>query len=71
MTSIRKIYQKAIITPTHHIEQIWKDYESFENSVSHQLVAVFTFYYIKPFQITIFVFSKLICKNMVFLLMNS
>ncbi|KMZ62640.1 mRNA 3'-end-processing protein rna14 [Zostera marina] len=37
MTSIRKIYQKAIITPTHHIEQIWKDYESFENSVSHQL----------------------------------
>ncbi|KAK7840383.1 cleavage stimulation factor subunit 77 [Quercus suber] len=28
---------KAIVTPTHHIEQLWKDYESFENSVSRQL----------------------------------
>ncbi|KAK7266964.1 hypothetical protein RIF29_19626 [Crotalaria pallida] len=37
MTAVRKVYQKAIITPTHHIEQIWKDYENFENSVSRQL----------------------------------
>ncbi|QCD92837.1 cleavage stimulation factor subunit 3 [Vigna unguiculata] len=37
MTTVRKVYQKAIVTPTHHIEQLWKDYENFENSVSRQL----------------------------------
>ncbi|KAL2564539.1 hypothetical protein AAZV13_19G052500 [Glycine max] len=37
MTTMRKVYQKAIVTPTHHIEQLWKDYENFENSVSRQL----------------------------------
>lgn len=38
MTTIRKAYQKAIITPTHHVEQLWRDYENFENSVSRPLV---------------------------------
>lgn len=38
MTAVRKAYQKAIVTPTHHVEQLWKDYENFENSVSRQLV---------------------------------
>ncbi|KAI3965632.1 hypothetical protein MKX01_010589 [Papaver californicum] len=37
MTSIRKLYQKAIVTPTHHVEQLWRDYENFENSVSRAL----------------------------------
>ncbi|RZC83377.1 hypothetical protein C5167_046163 [Papaver somniferum] len=37
MTTIRKVYQKAIITPTHHVEQLWKDYENFENTVSRAL----------------------------------
>ncbi|XP_010279464.1 PREDICTED: cleavage stimulation factor subunit 77 isoform X2 [Nelumbo nucifera] len=37
MTSVRKAYQKAIVTPTHHVEQLWKDYENFENSVSRAL----------------------------------
>ncbi|XVE68511.1 hypothetical protein DITRI_Ditri09bG0073900 [Diplodiscus trichospermus] len=37
MTAVRKAYQKAIVTPTLHIEQLWKDYENFENSVSRQL----------------------------------
>ncbi|XP_050379051.1 cleavage stimulation factor subunit 77 isoform X2 [Argentina anserina] len=37
MTAVRKAYQRAIITPIHHIEQLWKDYESFENSVSRHL----------------------------------
>ncbi|CAI8586099.1 unnamed protein product [Vicia faba] len=37
MTIIRNVYQRAIITPTHQIEQLWKDYENFENSVSRQL----------------------------------
>lgn len=38
MTAVRKVFQRAIITPTHHVEQLWKDYENFENSVSRQLV---------------------------------
>ncbi|KAJ0042090.1 hypothetical protein Pint_17117 [Pistacia integerrima] len=38
MTAVRKAYQKAIVTPTHHVEQLWKDYENFENSVSRQLI---------------------------------
>ncbi|KAF7819206.1 cleavage stimulation factor subunit 77 isoform X1 [Senna tora] len=37
MTAVRKVYQKAIVTPMHHIEQLWKEYENFENSVSRQL----------------------------------
>ncbi|KAK9122524.1 hypothetical protein Sjap_012126 [Stephania japonica] len=37
MTSIRKAYQRAIVTPTHHLEQLWRDYENFENSVSRAL----------------------------------
>ncbi|WOK95921.1 cleavage stimulation factor subunit 77 [Canna indica] len=37
MTSVRKVYQRAIVTPTHHVEQLWKDYEQFENSVSRTL----------------------------------
>lgn len=38
MTAVRKAYQKAIVTPTHHVEQLWKEYENFENSVSRTLV---------------------------------
>ncbi|KAH0469186.1 hypothetical protein IEQ34_002418 [Dendrobium chrysotoxum] len=37
MISVRKIYQKAIVTPNHHIEQLWKDYENFENSINRAL----------------------------------
>ncbi|PKA61851.1 hypothetical protein AXF42_Ash008683 [Apostasia shenzhenica] len=37
MISVRKVYQKAIVTPTHHIEQLWKDYENFENSINRAL----------------------------------
>ncbi|KAF8106049.1 hypothetical protein N665_0147s0008 [Sinapis alba] len=35
--ALRKVYQRAILTPTHHVEQLWKEYENFENSVSRQL----------------------------------
>ncbi|XP_047954000.1 cleavage stimulation factor subunit 77-like isoform X1 [Salvia hispanica] len=37
MTTIRKLYQRAIVMPTHHVEQLWRDYENFENSVSRAL----------------------------------
>lgn len=36
--ALRKVYQRAILTPTHHVEQLWKEYENFENSVNRQLV---------------------------------
>ncbi|CAH8252663.1 unnamed protein product [Arabidopsis lyrata] len=35
--ALRKVYHRAILTPTHHVEQLWKDYENFENSVNRQL----------------------------------
>ncbi|CAI0400056.1 unnamed protein product [Linum tenue] len=37
MIALRKVYQRAIITPTHHVEQLWREYEIFENSVNRQL----------------------------------
>ncbi|GKA58614.1 cleavage stimulation factor subunit 77 [Tanacetum coccineum] len=37
MLAVRKVYQRAIVTPTHHVEQHWSDYEKFENSVSRAL----------------------------------
>ncbi|KAL5075563.1 hypothetical protein RYX36_014547 [Vicia faba] len=37
MIVIRKVYQRVINNPTHQFEQLWKDYEKFENSVSRQL----------------------------------
>lgn len=37
MIAVRKAYQRAVVTPTHHVEQLWKDYENFENSVSRAL----------------------------------
>lgn len=44
MTAVRKAYQKAIVTPTSHIEQLWRDYENFENLVSRALVILATEY---------------------------
>lgn len=44
MAVVRKAYQKAIVTPTHLVEQLWKDYENFENSVSRVLVIFFIFF---------------------------
>lgn len=38
MTAIRKTYQRAIVMPTHQVEQLWRDYENFENTVSRALV---------------------------------
>lgn len=50
MTAVRKVYQRAIVTPTHHIEQLWRDYENFENSVSRALVAFFFLFLLFVFQ---------------------
>lgn len=43
MTAVRKAYQKAVLAPVHLVEQIWKEYESFENSVSRALVGCLPF----------------------------
>ncbi|XP_051131496.1 cleavage stimulation factor subunit 77 isoform X2 [Andrographis paniculata] len=37
MGIIRRTYQRAIVMPTHHVEQLWRDYENFENTVSRAL----------------------------------
>ncbi|KAJ4787280.1 mRNA 3'-end-processing protein rna14 [Rhynchospora pubera] len=37
MTSVRKVYQRAILIPTNNLDQLWRDYEIFENSVSRTL----------------------------------
>lgn len=43
MTAVRKAYQKAVLAPIHLVEQIWKEYENFENSVSRALVGCLPF----------------------------
>lgn len=43
MTAVRKAYQKAVLAPVHQVEQIWKEYENFENSVSRALVGCLPF----------------------------
>jgi hypothetical protein len=43
MTAVRKAYQKAVLAPVHLVEQIWKEYENFENSVSRALVGCLPF----------------------------
>lgn len=37
MTALRKAYQRAVLAPIHLVEQLWKEYESFENSISRAL----------------------------------
>ncbi|GAV65335.1 Suf domain-containing protein, partial [Cephalotus follicularis] len=37
MNSLRKAYQKAIVTPNNCADQLWREYECFENGVSRQL----------------------------------
>lgn len=79
MTSVRKTYQRAIVTPTHHVEQLWRDYENFENSVSRALVGLslgtsshtcISWVYIVwlsslyiQLQNYIYVFVKIVCLN--------
>lgn len=37
MAAVRKVYQRAILVPMHMVEQIWRDYEAYENSLSRAL----------------------------------
>ncbi|KAF3334213.1 Cleavage stimulation factor subunit 77 [Carex littledalei] len=37
MASVRQVYQKAILIPMHHLDQLRRDYEIFEKSVSQTL----------------------------------
>eukprot|EP00742_Colponemidia_sp_Colp-10_P009017 GILJ01009800.1.p1 GENE.GILJ01009800.1~~GILJ01009800.1.p1 ORF type:complete len:710 (-),score=102.51 GILJ01009800.1:90-2219(-) len=37
MTLLRKAYQRAIAIPMHNVENLWKEYEAFENNLSKQL----------------------------------
>ncbi|KAF2072691.1 hypothetical protein CYY_005997 [Polysphondylium violaceum] len=37
MTSIRKLYQRAVENPMHELDAIWKEYDQFENSINKVL----------------------------------
>eukprot|EP00897_Mesotaenium_endlicherianum_P004112 jgi/Mesen1/3729/ME000203S02819 len=37
MTAVRRAYQRAVVAPVGGVEQLWKDYEAFETSISRPL----------------------------------
>ncbi|PRQ51584.1 putative suppressor of forked, acetyltransferase A, auxiliary subunit [Rosa chinensis] len=37
IVSLRKAYQKAFLTPNHHMDQLWSEYQSFENTYNKDL----------------------------------
>ncbi|PAA82567.1 hypothetical protein BOX15_Mlig031030g1 [Macrostomum lignano] len=41
ITAVRKIYQKAIVTPMVNIDQVWRDYSSFETGLNAALAKKF------------------------------
>lgn len=40
MDALRKAYQKAVCIPLNNIEQLWKDYDSFEHQMSKMTVSL-------------------------------
>ena len=38
MDQLRKVYQRAIQIPLDNVEQLWQEYERFENGLNHVLV---------------------------------
>ena len=40
MDLLRKLYQKAVKIPLSNVEQIWKDYDAFENGLNKLTVSV-------------------------------
>jgi cleavage stimulation factor subunit 3 len=41
MDQLRRIFHRAIHTPLHNIEQIWKEYDTFENNLSKLTVYLY------------------------------
>ena len=42
ITAIRRVYQRAIVTPMMGIETIWRDYCMYENSINPLIAKKFT-----------------------------
>jgi cleavage stimulation factor subunit 3 len=38
MNMLRKVFHRAIETPMQNLEQIWKEYDQFENDINKTLV---------------------------------
>jgi cleavage stimulation factor subunit 3 len=38
---VRKVFQTALCIPLINIEQLWKDYDSFENQVNRMTVIIY------------------------------
>lgn len=43
MDALRKIYQRAVTIPLENVEQLWQEYERFENGLNHTLVSFLSF----------------------------
>lgn len=40
ITVLRRAYQRAVETPMHNLEAIWKEYDAFENDLNKILVCI-------------------------------
>ena len=38
ITALRKVYQRAVETPMQNVEDIWKEWDQYENNLNAQLV---------------------------------
>jgi len=45
ISSLRKLYQRAVENPMHNLEAIWKEYDAFENNLNKQLAKAFVIEY--------------------------
>lgn len=39
MDQLRKIYRRAVSVPLENVEQIWRDYDQFENQINKMTVS--------------------------------
>jgi hypothetical protein len=53
MDTLRKLYQRAVCIPLDNIEQIWKEYDSFEHQMSKMTVSLF-FPFFLPYPLYIY-----------------
>lgn len=40
--SLRKTFQRAVVIPLNNVEQLWREYDAFENSINRQTVFLFS-----------------------------
>lgn len=48
MDKLRRIYQQVLLIPVSNIEQLWKEYDSFENNLNKLTVIQLNVIYFSP-----------------------